>query len=99
MGGISEQSQISLGFIHILKVSLSGDVSISRCEGYLRVGRFHPILPLSVTDGIHSEPVMHLCRELTDPRCGWQQVLQYRWHGPPPSCQVPRLVTRMGSDR
>ena len=38
MGGISEQSQISLGFIHILKVSLSGDVSISRCEGYLRVG-------------------------------------------------------------
>ena len=41
------------------------------------MGRFHPILPLSVTDGIHSEPVMHLCRELTDP----QQVLQYRWHG------------------
>ena len=38
VGGISEQSQISLGFIHILKVSLSGDVSISRCEGYLRVG-------------------------------------------------------------
>ena len=59
------------------------------------MGRFHPIWPLSVTDGIHSEPVMHLCRELTDPPRGWQQVLQYRWHGSPPSCQVPRLVTRM----
>ena len=47
------------------------------------MGRFHPIWPLSVTDGIHSEPVMHLCRELTDPPRGWQQVLQYRWQGSP----------------